>query len=248
MKWQLNKHMLFKHDEDSLFHCNMCSYATGDSTRLHDHKIVRHTRNFPYKCKLCPNKGYLRLRSLREHTAKEHEGKRWGCATCSKIFKCYEQYERHIKTHNPDYVQRTFPCQMCLKVLHSRGGYNVHMKKHRGEIVSHICDVCGKSLSSAHALEKHKIMHTGEKPFICEICGKIIATPYALTLHKRIHTKEKPFQCVECDKKFTQKCSLTIHMRYHTGERPFTCDLCQKQFISRSTYNVHKCKPLAGDG
>ena len=34
------------------------------------------------------------------------------------------------------------------------------------------CNVCGKSFASKHNMLRHKMLHTGNRPFSCDICGR----------------------------------------------------------------------------
>ncbi|XP_029930373.1 zinc finger and BTB domain-containing protein 49-like [Myripristis murdjan] len=54
-----------------------------------------------------------------------------------------------------------------------------------------------------------------KKGFICPYCGKSFERSGHLERHKLIHTGEKPYRCEICGRRFNQKCSLKEHMKTH---------------------------------
>ena len=94
-------------------------------------------------------------------------------------------------------------------------------------------------------MTKHKIIHTGDKPYTCKECLRSFSRKYDLFSHKKYKhgqntTDEKFFQCDSCDRRCRTSGNLKVHKRIHTGEKPFQCPLCDKRFYSSGEVTKHK--------
>ncbi|KAG7273039.1 hypothetical protein CRUP_007195 [Coryphaenoides rupestris] len=56
------------------------------------------------------------------------------------------------------------------------------------------CLYCGKNFTRRAHLERHKLIHTGEKPYGCEVCGRRFNQKSSVKEHMKIHQKGKPYK------------------------------------------------------
>ena len=107
-----------------------------------------------------------------------------------------------------------------------------------------ICQFCTKVFKRKDLCDKHKRIHTGERPFKCNQCPLKFKQEPHLKEHMMTHTGERPFQCKFCPKAFIKKGAMKYHERIHTGEKPFQCSHCDYRCTQKTNLSKHqkKCK------
>jgi uncharacterized Zn-finger protein len=115
----------------------------------------------------------------------------------------------------------------------------VNRETKKEEVRSHECEVCKKTYSKLSKLQRHFLVHTGERPYICKVCDKSFTEKGKLKRHSLSHTGERPHVCDMCNRSFTLLCNLKTHILTHTGERPHNCKFCGKSFTQLCNFKKH---------
>lgn len=75
------------------------------------------------------------------------------CTSCSKLYKNYEKYIRHLQMHT---TSKQYQCPHCPKVLESDGKLRYHINQHRN-FRPYLCPHkdCGRRWATSTALKSH---------------------------------------------------------------------------------------------
>ena len=61
-----------------------------------------------------------------------------------------------------------------------------------------------------------------------------------LTKHKMTHSGERPYQCSECEHRFISTSNLKTHFNtIHRGDKPFACSFCNTTFSQAIHVKTH---------
>nr|CAD7575910.1 unnamed protein product [Timema californicum] len=121
---------------------------------------------------------------------------------------------------NIDPNEGQYKCDLCGKCLSSVHALSRHVHNHSG-LGKYKCETCQKRFFYKNLLETHTITHSGQRKYKCGLCEKCFKYKRNLKSHNLLHSGHKKYKCEECEKSFTDKSRLRTHMYVHTGERNF---------------------------
>ena len=98
------------------------------------------------------------------------------CDVCDKAFRDTSHLQIHHRIHTG---KKPYKCDVCDKAFQQSGksGLTVHQRIHTQARSLYKCEqpyICDSAFHQLGNLQKHKRIHTGEKPYMykCDVCDK----------------------------------------------------------------------------
>ncbi|XP_051270221.1 POZ (BTB) and AT hook-containing zinc finger 1 isoform X2 [Dicentrarchus labrax] len=181
------------------------------------------------------------------------------CGTCGKAFTEASRLKNHEAQHGAQHTGGVNNVGDSLSAaggmslmsqpglvengVQLHGGLTLDNGRKRERTRRHVgCDICGKVFRDVYHLNRHKLSHSGEKPYACHVCGLRFKRKDRMSYHVRSHDGSvgKPYVCQSCGKGFSRPDHLNGHIKQvHTTERPHKCQICNASFATRDRLRSH---------
>ncbi|CAK6973826.1 POZ-%2C AT hook-, and zinc finger-containing protein 1 isoform X1 [Scomber scombrus] len=180
------------------------------------------------------------------------------CGTCGKAFTEASRLKNHEAQHGastggvnnvgdglstPGGISLLSQAGLAENGMQLHGGLTLDSGRKRERTRRHVgCDICGKVFRDVYHLNRHKLSHSGEKPYACHVCGLRFKRKDRMSYHVRSHDGSvgKPYVCQSCGKGFSRPDHLNGHIKQvHTTERPHKCQICNASFATRDRLRSH---------
>ena len=159
-----------------------------DKAKQNTHEI-KSTGEQIYKCDKC-SYSYKKKALLKIHYKKHSKGKMYSCDLCPFVTIRASTLTVHKRKHARE---KPYKCYFCeFSSWNSRNVANHTRKMHiRGE-PKYKCELCLYNTVNLVEFKKHQQQHKNRKLYKCDVCHYSATWPALLERHKRIHTVEKP--------------------------------------------------------
>ncbi|XP_067316225.1 POZ (BTB) and AT hook-containing zinc finger 1 isoform X2 [Pseudorasbora parva] len=190
--------------------------------------------------------------SFNNSTAQNEDGGLFTCGVCGKNLPDDVQLRNHETQHGTFSGSVSTGAELVAvdgppMITHSQSRFQENGlpadNRKRERTRRHVaCDLCGKVFRDVYHLNRHKLSHSGEKPYACPVCGLRFKRKDRMSYHVRSHDGSvgKPYVCQSCGKGFSRPDHLNGHIKQvHTTERPHKCQICNASFATRDRLRSH---------
>ncbi|XP_005724508.1 POZ-, AT hook-, and zinc finger-containing protein 1 isoform X1 [Pundamilia nyererei] len=210
------------------------------------------------RCRGRPKKAGGAVEAVHFNNSPQKDNGLFPCGTCGKAFTEASRLKNHEAQHGassgavnnlsdslsaPAGISLLSQPGLLENGVQLHGGLALDNGRKRERTRRHVgCDICGKVFRDVYHLNRHKLSHSGEKPYACHVCGLRFKRKDRMSYHVRSHDGSvgKPYVCQSCGKGFSRPDHLNGHIKQvHTTERPHKCQICNASFATRDRLRSH---------
>jgi len=167
---------------------------------------------------------------------------------CAVRLKDPVKLELHRSSHQDNGVHQ---CPECQEIFKAWPKCALHLwREHGQDLGLYACDKCDYRSFTLKVMERHKLSHVEEKPFLCPDCGRAVKNDKQLKKHMRVVHKLGPdgakleyveqFMCDICNQELGSSREVRYHKeRVHERKKPFLCVHCGYTAFSNSSLKLH---------
>ncbi|CAD5111170.1 DgyrCDS506 [Dimorphilus gyrociliatus] len=212
-----------------------CQHAAQTKSNLRRHEAT-HSNIRPYICEIC-QQAFRQKIHLQRHTNYKHSNERIKCEYCDYLAanadsdlsthmkRCHPVEDARKKGLEPPELQ----CPQCYSTFTSKKDLQNHAKFHRtqGPELKFSCPHCSFVTDASSRLQRHLVIHTGEKRFGCSLCEyKANQKEHVLRHMCVVHNVEKATKKKRNDeprKKYPPSCTASLN-------KVLACNRCDMTF------------------
>ena len=243
-----------------IYQCHVCRRKFKDK-RNHDHHLLLHQRDKPFKCTICP------YTSVRSTDLERHVRRHWFifiCHLCQTKFLSLELLKTHLATHehpvgmsDNDILERSIDVSMfqsdsielldeCRKTDSSEPGNKIMSPTDFLQDQENDTKENCRTNSGSKAFKRHDspAVEMSELQELGKMFTALHFKRLTLDLLCEIRAQYGDNECPLCGKLFSFRPHLEVHKKTHQAEKEFKCDVCSysshsKQGLKRHVDNVH---------
>lgn len=215
-------HLWRNHRVDvGLFRCHLCSYRTAHYARLISQHLPTHGQQRSIACRQCGTR-FKNAKQLLNHQRRRHPSKPPTTTTTPSTVP--------VPAGAAPKPQPRLRCPVCARLFSGRTSLLLHVRRHETPAGSGVaaplaCDHCPYTTTDHNTLRRHRMRHSGERPYRCPHCS--YACIQASTYKRHVRLKHAALatsllhSCGRCEFRTVNAAALRRHiLSAHPDEDP----------------------------
>nr|CAB3267924.1 ZF(C2H2)-26 zinc finger protein [Phallusia mammillata] len=203
-----------------------------------------------FKCHYC-NKMFAKNFDLEQHTRSHTGEKPFQCIVCGRAFAQKSNVKKHMISHKVWLKgKKSFPQHFSKETeTNTEEKQNDSSVVADEEVVSFVCEYCGKSFKSYNKRKSHMKEHKDKQVYKClkEECSSTFVDLDKFVEHVKSHETGMTYRCHQCHKVFKSLHDLGVHQyqvhlnskRKNTHTKMYACTLCPSKFSHPTALREH---------